>query len=355
MTGNGQAKIAYWVYNYMPKWEAASMEVTALRSEFGKTYDTYLIAQNTISKQLSIFGKNKVLPLPFSLAALPLFPRIASSYHINHIFSSPAEPLLLPRIGHKNTILTITKDSDSLKGLEKNISHLKKLEYIVVESEWHKELLYQAGINGRRVRLIYPGAAVKAYQPASGPFKVLFATSPMSQDLFLSRGIFLILQAARQLPEIQFIFTWREKNYTRLSELIEEAGVSNVEVKNGFIPDMDQVYSSVHATVLPGLVSSSLKPTPHSALNSLAHGKPVLISRPTSIAPLVERNQCGVVFDPAVDQLVLAVRHLQENYPLYQQNCHPTIKNCFSDHYFFAGYRELYQNMLNQPQQSSNL
>jgi hypothetical protein len=244
MNEKSPAKIAYWVYNFAPKWEAASIEVERLMTEFGKDYDTHLIAQNFNSKQIRIFGKNKVLPLPFSIIAVPFFPRMASSFQVNHIFASPAEPLLLPRICQKNTVLTLSKDSESLKGFEKNIQHLKCLRYIVVESEWHKELLYQAGINSNRVKLIYPGAVVKPYKTAYDPFKVLFATSPMSEDLFLSRGIFLLLQTAKRLPEVQFVFTWRDKNYAKLRSLLNQADLTNVEVKNGFIPNMGEVYQS---------------------------------------------------------------------------------------------------------------
>jgi glycosyltransferase involved in cell wall biosynthesis len=158
------------------------------------------------------------------------------------------------------------------------------------------------------------------------------------------------LQAARRLPEVRFVFTWRKKNYAKLRELIDESGLKNVEVKNGFIPNMGEVYQSVHATILPGLTSGSLKPTPHSALDSLSYGKPVLVSRPSSIAKMVEQNHCGIVFDPSIDQLVQAINHLKENYDQYQSNCHPTIQNCFSDKFFIESYREIYAEMLAEPE-----
>jgi hypothetical protein len=141
MADEKQLKIAYWVYNFMPKWEAASMEVNTLLTEFEKFYDTHLIAQNYHNQKIRFFGKQKFLPLPFSALGAPIYTWMASSFHINHILSSPAEPLLLPRIGQKNTVLTISKDSESLTGFEKNIRHLEKLRFIVAESEWHKELL----------------------------------------------------------------------------------------------------------------------------------------------------------------------------------------------------------------------
>jgi glycosyltransferase involved in cell wall biosynthesis len=341
-------KIAYWAYNYAPQWEAASMEVDALMNAYRDRYDMVLIAQNLNTRTLHLRGNKKSLPLPFSLAALPYMKRLASSVQINHIFASPAEPILLPRIGGHNTILTVTKDADSLNKFEKNLPHLRKLRHIVVESEWHMELLYQAGLNSNTVQLIYPGSQVKPYVPAQGNFKILFATSPLNNDMFLARGIYLILRVAALLPQVQFILTWREMHYDHLKRLIEQDGLTNVEVRNGYIPNMNEVYHSVHATILPGLTSSSLKPAPHSALDSLAHGKPVLISSPSSIAGLIGRNQCGVVFEPSVDSLVQSIRHLMDHYDRYQPNCHPTIEQCFSRQFFLERYGEIYASMLSE-------
>jgi glycosyltransferase involved in cell wall biosynthesis len=339
-------KIAYWTYNYAPKWEAASMEIQTLMTEFGKQFDTRIISQNFKNKKIKIRGKDKQFPLPFSLIALPFFSRIASRFTINHLFSSPSEPLLLSRIGSKNTILTITKDSETLHGLEKNLPYLEQLRYIAVESEWHQELLWQVGINSSKVKLIYPGTVVKPYFPASGPFTILFATGPMQEGLFLTRGIYLLLKAAAELPDVQFKLIWRDVDYDRLLQLIHQEGLENVEVKNGYIPDMDKMYQSAHSVVLPGLTSGSLKPAPHSALDSLAHGKPVLISRPSSIAGLIERSQCGVVFDATSDSLIAAIRQLMTHYDQYQGNCHVTIKDCFSKTFFLESYREMYETML---------
>jgi glycosyltransferase involved in cell wall biosynthesis len=340
------AKIAYWTYNYAPKWEASSMEVNTLMKEFGNIYDTRLISQNLKSKKIKVRGKLKELPLPFSLLALPFFSKIASSFHINHLFSSPSEPILLPRISGKNTILTITKDSETLSKFEKNLRHLKKLAFIVVESEWHRELLLQAGIDRNKVKLVYPGTAIKNFHPAPGPFSIMFATSPLQEGQLLSRGIYLLMKAAAQLPEVRFILIWRNVDYDKLLRLTHQNGLRNVEVVNGYIPDMDNMYKSIHSVILPGLTTGSLKPAPHSALDALSNGKPVLISRPSSIAGLVDRNQCGVIFDPTTRSLVKAVRHLIDNYDLYQVNCHRTVERCFSETEFLENYRRIYESML---------
>ena len=340
------SRIGYWAYTYSPKWEASSQELKTLSTALAAQYDIGVISQSMHDWEISFRGKNKTFPFPLSLLAFPFYRKIAASYQINHIFSSLVEPVLIPRIGDLNTIATITKDSDSLTRFEKNIPHFKKLRYVVVESERHRNILKQAGIDSGSIKLIYPGAPVKPYKRASSPFKILFATSPLGKYGLLSRGVYLLMQTAKALPEVRFILAWRERNHNKLKSLINHYRLKNVEVMNSYIPDMDKVYQSVHATVLPGLTHSSLKPCPHSGLNSLSHGKPLLVSESTSIAGIVDRNQCGVTFEHSVDSLRTAIHHLMDRYTEFQNNSHRTVEREFSESVFVERYRQLYETML---------
>jgi glycosyltransferase involved in cell wall biosynthesis len=340
------AKVGYWIFNYAPKWEAASKEVERLSTQFADTFETNVISMNLKNQKVSLRGRVKYLPLPYALVGLPLLSRVAASFQINHFFASLGEYRLLPRLNRFNTVLTITKDTESLDDIEKNAGNLKTVKKIVVESEWHRELLLQVGIEREAVHLIYPGVETKPYQPATGQFKILFATSPLGSYGFLTRGVYLLIQVAQRLPQVRFVLVWRESNYEKLSNLLAEANVTNIDVLNGYIPDMDEVYRSAHAAILPGLASNSLKPCPHSGLEALAHGKPLLVSRPTSIANLIQQNRCGVVFEPTVECLERSILELMGSYNLYQKNCQPTIESNFSLDYFLAQYRQIYNLML---------
>lgn len=340
------SQIGYWAYNYSPKWEASSRELKALLTVFAAQYDVGVISQSMHNWKISFRGNKKTFPFPLSLLAFPFLRKIAVSYQINHIFSSLVEPVLIRRIGDLNTIATITKDSDSLTRFEQNIPYFKRLRYIVVESERHREILKQTGIDQESIKLIYPGVTVKPYKQAPSPFKILFATSPLGKYGLLSRGIYLLMQTAKVLPDVRFILIWRERNFNKLKALIDHYGLDNVEVVNGHIPDMDKIYQSVHATILPGLTHSSLKPCPHSGLDSLSHGKPVLVSDSTSIAGIVARNQCGVTFEYSVESLVAGIQNLMDHYAQFQSNCHRTVEETFSEAVFVERYRKLYETML---------
>jgi glycosyltransferase involved in cell wall biosynthesis len=94
------------------------------------------------------------------------------------------------------------------------------------------------------------------------------------------------------------------------------------------------------------LTANSLKPCPHSGLDAMAHGKPVLVSQSTSIADLIQKNQCGMAFEPTVEGLECSILELMVNYKFYQKNCHPTIERSFSTDYFLSQYRQIYNTML---------
>lgn len=338
--------ISYWTFNYMPKWEAVSMEVKELANAFSESMGTRVIALNLWGRSINLRGREKNIPLPYALPALFLVRRIAAQAKINHLFASPGERILTPRLARlDNTILTIAKDSPRLDVLEKNVSVLRNLRYIVVESPRHKELLLQLGIEKDRLKLIYPGVELRPYRSTNSKFRILFATSPLVKYELLSRGIHLMVRVAELMPEVEFRLIWR-RNPEELRKLLKATKASNISVLSGYVDDMGAEYDSSHSTIVPALTDFSLKPAPHSALLSLAHGKPVLVSRPTSLSSVVEMAKCGVVFEPSVDGLCKAIRELMANYRLYQECAQSTATEYFSRAQFLARYAALYSSLL---------
>lgn len=337
--------IAYWIFNYMPHWEAASKEAQMLLRAFSAQFTTRLFSLNR-SRSLKWRGPEKYLPLPESLAALPLLYQIARFHRINHLFTSGGERLLAPWISQRTSILTICKEPASIDALERNRHHLARFRYVVVESTRHQDIMRQFGIEDRRIKIIYPPADISPYKPAQPPFKLLFASSPTARHKLLSRGIFLMLRAAERLPDVQFILVWRRRHHGTLRDLLERGGMANISVVDGYVEDMGALYDAAHMTVLPGLDHASFKPTPHSALDSLGRGKPLLITPTSSIAHIVAERRCGIVFEPTISGFENAVREAMVRYDELQKNCHPTARACFSRETFIRKYQLLYEELL---------
>ena len=111
--------IAYWIYNYTPKWEAASKEVAMLHQYVSARQDSTIVSFNKLnrSNRFALMGPLKSIPIASLALCLPLIRRMASRFNINHIFASLGEPLLLRRMPPKSLILTVSKENIDLNYL----------------------------------------------------------------------------------------------------------------------------------------------------------------------------------------------------------------------------------------------
>lgn len=339
------ARILYWVFNYMPRWEAVSKEIASLRQGLDSEIDGSLVSINTKDTGFNLSGREKRIPLPHGLPLYPLVMPYASRFDVNHLFASAGERLLTPVISRSNGVLTIAKDTTTLRGFERNLASLARLRAIVVQGQRDREILRQLGIRDERIRVIRPGIAVEPYREARGPFTILFASSPLNAADFLSRGIYLITAVAALLPEVRFLLIWRTRHLAKLERIVAPAALGNITIISGVVDDMAGVYDGVHATVLPGLEHRSFIPCPRSGLESLAHGKPLLLSHLVSIAPDVARAGAGLAFEPTITGLKAAILQLQAEYPAYQGNTQRYLAENFSPSTHLELYRRLYQSL----------
>lgn len=337
--------VAYWIFNYMPEWEAASKEAQFLLREHHHSAGARLFSLDSRRWRLRVFGREKHIPLTYGFPALPLLYILAKRHPINHLFASPGERIILPWVARFQSILTISKETNSVDSFERNRDHLARFRYVVVERPRHLELLRQLDITN--VTTIYPPAHQRPYRPARSPFTVLFASSPLGKHNMLSRGVLLLIKVAQILPHVQFILAWRRYNRNEVESWIANANVENITVVDGVV-DMSSLYDAAHVAILPGLDYASFKPSPHSAIESLAHGKPVLLSRVTSLADIVSDQKCGVVFEPTVEGLEKAIVTAMNEYETLQRNCHTCIRNQFSPDIFLKKYRDLYHGILSE-------
>lgn len=335
--------VRYWIFNYKPEWEAVSKEIDSLRRGLSDVIDESIVSLNTVDRRLRLRGPEKRVPLPLGLALLPLLKPYASRAGINHLFASAGERWLTPRLATPNGMLTVAKDTDSLPRIERNADIFQRYGAIVVQCERDRDLMRQLGVRPDSIRLIRPGIPIAPYREGRGAFTILFASSPLRAAHFMTRGIYLMIRTAARLPDVHFLLIWRRRQLAKLRGLIAEAGVSNIEVQNGVISDMEEVYDRVHATILPGLEHCSFIPCPRSGLESLAHGKPLLASRLVSIAELVAQAGAGVAFEPTLQAMEDAIRHLRNNYITLQQGTQACVRANFSSSTHLELYRRLYQ------------
>lgn len=281
-----------------PECEALSQEIALLQSRFGG--------------RVVFVNPNRHLPLPiprlgFGLAQLPSLRRAETDSTLYHFFTPDAfaYPFLLGL--RRPVVYTIASGVDTQ---QPNLGFLRRMAVVAVPDARSLARLQAWGLDN--VYLQRPGIDTTRFThhpltPAVGePLRVVVASAPWTPAQFASKGFDALLAAARQMPELHLTLLWRGVLVDEIRTRIASAGVgTQVEVMDGPV-DVNAVLARAHAAALlatrPGLVKSY----PHSLLDALAAGKPVLISQAIPMADYVAATGCGVVVDSVTPQAVCA-------------------------------------------------
>ena len=337
-------KINYFALNYTPKEEAISKEIELLIENFE---DSNLIEISSKDYKPKLSKNHLKLHFSFLPIFINLIKRKNKEANLSHIYTSLGDKIFL-RILNKRPIILTAGASSNLGKIQKQSKHYKKLDKIIVGNKYEKDILVNLNIPESKIAIVKPGIDLSKFEyKKEKEFTILFATSPPDKKWFEKRGIFLLLDAAKELPEIKFLLLWRKKGYNLLKQEIEKRKLTNIEVINKIVKDPKEIYSKASCTIIPFTEqSTSNKIIPLSALESLASGKPILISTKVGIKEIVIDEKSGVVFIPKKDKLIKAITELRGSYELYQKNARKTAEKHFSKEKFIGEYKKLYNEII---------
>ena len=335
-------KILYLVQRYRPPLEATSKEISLLSKYFnGSIFDLHLdgyckfkVEKNLISHHFMFY--------PFSI--IPLY--LLANNRIIHIYSNLCDRPYLPFFKSKNTIISST-NFITVEKIIPRIKELNSLKKIIIQSEVQKKELIAAGINEEKIDLIYPPVNLNrfCYKPSRGVFTILCASTPAKTSHLKKRGVNLLLSVGPLLQNIKIKFLLR--GIKEVEGIIKSFSVQNITTDNQIYADMNHQYAQIHCTIIPYLqLDGYLKLVPTSVIESLAAGKPVLVSSKTGIAEIVTKEKCGVVFEPNKESLLKAIDEIKNNYSAYQKNCRKTAEKYFSQEIFLKKHEEIYNSIL---------
>jgi len=222
---------------------------------------------------------------------------------------------------------------------------LRRLGAIVVPSRADLDALTRRGL--RNVHLIRPGIDLARFAdspPPPGPeFVLLSGSAPWTREQFRSKGVDALLAVARGMPEVRLVFLWRGVLLPELVARVRRLELSErVEILDGWV-DVSRVLARVHAALVlaerPGLV----KAYPHSLLEALAAGRPVLVSDGCAMAEYVRETGCGRVV-PGLGEadLIEAVQQLRLRYATYRARALEVGRRDFSREELATAHRDLY-------------
>lgn len=270
-------------------------------------------------------------------------------FSLLHIYQGIDNYHYLKANGNKPLLLTAVSVDGVL-----SMDHYKRVCRIIVECNRDKEKLVSHGFNSENIIVIYPGTDLFLpdgnIPPSDGTFKILFASSPFSLEYMEARGVRILLEAAKIKKDVEFILLWRQRGNTfeTLEQWVNDLSLENVSVVHEDIKNIGDIFLNIHATILPFTTERYTKSCPNSAVESIAMGRPVLVSDKVGIADIIKAEKCGLVFKPNTDNIVDAINNIQKQYYIYQNNALKCAKKYFDQKVFIKLYDNIYNDICKQ-------
>ena len=344
--------VTYWTTCCLePRIEAISREVEILSEYFqpSRVIGINRHYQIRFSWKRSILGANP----RFDLLFRPIIFFLERFTKISHVYGD-----ITPWIFHKTLfkrpiIHTIASD----KG-QPVLNFLNRCNHLVVQTRLSREKLLQAGCDPRRVHMIYPGVSLDQFAAVHTKYngvkpKILFATAPREEHELAERGVYLLLEAARACPEIQFSLLFRKwrTSHTSIKNIQDNLAVNpaaNITITSEAVQNMAEMYLRHHFTIIPFTSPVGGKECPNSMIESMACGIPVLVSTCVPIAEFVEKTSSGVCFDPNVSSLLRAIDEGMSRWDSLSYNARKAAEKNFSLDAALNAYAALYDSAINE-------
>jgi glycosyltransferase involved in cell wall biosynthesis len=321
----------------MPACDAVVQEVEALRQYFGG----------------EVLHLNPNLHLPIHL------PRMAFGLHklrtirareadvqIHHLLNPDPFPFPILRALRRPIVYTLTGGlpSGSIRR-----SFLASLAAITVADERSLDGLRAMGLDN--VLLVRPGIDTARFThsplPLTSDIRLMVGSAPWTRSQFKTKGVNALLAAAQRLPRLRLVFLWRGVLVGEMARRVRKMGLEDrVTILNREV-DVNEVLAQVHASVALASDPTIIRPYPHSLMESLAAGKPVLVSRCIPMADHVEQTGCGKTVELVDPDVILnALEALGREYEALRQAACVVGQRDFAQQAMLTSYERVYENAL---------
>jgi len=152
------------------------------------------------------------------------------------------------------------------------------------------------GLPQEQLPVIYNGVDLEHFRPPgegrarAAPFVFLFVGSG-----FARKGLDTALRALALLPQAQLVVAGHDRNAARYAALAARLGIAGRVRLLGGVEDVRPLYAAADCFILPTLYD----PFPNAALEALAMGVPIIVSRRCGAAELVREGENGWLCEPA--------------------------------------------------------
>jgi len=251
--------------------------------------------------------------LTWGLTQLPALWRRERSARLHHVFNPDPFPFAVLRLLRRPVVYTVVGGIHA--DHREMACRLARLAHrILVSSLEDEQRLRGWGIE--QAQFIPPAIDASRFShtplPPGARLTLLAGSAPWTTGQFTSKGVDALLEAAQHRTDLHLVFLWRGILYEEMMERVQARGLGGrVRVLNERV-DVNMLLAEASAAVVLADRSDVVKAYPHSLLESLAAGKPVLVSRAIPMARWVEQAGLGVVVDRVeADCILAAIADLQ--------------------------------------------
>jgi len=319
--------------------DALYNEIYKLKDHFGgEVTSLYPFSKPNSSYPALLYGAHNLLKIK----------NLERKYSINQLFAPSLSYLPFMYALSKPIVYNVsTGISEKSTFLPDNF--LKKVSAFVVSNEKDKNILLQKGHNNvRLIRSAIDTTKLEKHQlPVNGTLQLLMASAPWENKQFHTKGIHLLLSALQQLENVHLTFLWRNVLVKDMQQLISQYQVQDKITFINETVDIQKLLKQVHGCVLLCSNASIVKSYPHSLIEALVSGKPVITSKEIPIADYVTKNNCGLVLDTFdTGQLVNLIHNFHSNIKVLSDKASQINVHDFSIEKMMSEYQILYNNIL---------
>ncbi len=327
----------------MPQAEAVLQEITALRGHFGG--DLVYVNPNQscpLYVPRLLFGFHKLRDLQ----------RREAHLHLHHVYNP--DPFPFPYLGRlrRPVIYSLT---GGVTHRRPNTAFFSSLAAVLVSDERSLKRLDAWGLEN--AVLVRPGIDASRFTHAPLPLRsemrLMIGSAPWTKEQFRTKGVDALLMAARQAPHLRLVFLWRGILADDMERRVRDMGLTEQVTVLDKQVDVNEILAGVHASVTLATRPEIVKSYPHSLLDSLAAGKPVLVSQAIPMADYVAETGCGQVVDDVTPESILtAITALAANYDERQASARQAGQRDFSQQAMIESYQSVYERVLESTSQS---
>jgi len=320
----------------IPGTEAVANEISLLQREFqGEYIDIYPFRR----------PRSWLPPALVGLQRLRYLKKMDESVDLHHIFSPVLYPYPFLRLLRKPIVYTVSAGIDENQQEEqwRNV-------HVVVGSRRDRDIARIRGLPW--VSCICPGIDVSRFQRTFLPLTddcVLFsASAPWTREQFTEKGFDLLFDVVSRIKNLRLVLLWRGLFTETLYDKIKKYGIEDrVRVINGYA-DISTILPNVHGAIILASNPHVVRTYPHSMIESLAAGKPVIMSSVIPMADYISRHGCGCIVEGhSVESLECAIRKFVQEYPVINRNAMEIGARDFSRERMIREYHTVYRMVLN--------